>query len=105
MTLPKYLRPIHDVETHGLSGTEKLFRFLVFVPLLMLFSIPRGALIAVMPIALGYMLLFLPVGIDTIIHDPKTYSFELSILLAIMALLLFSNIIAKAIRRYFLPFG
>ncbi|RAL97897.1 hypothetical protein DOU54_09835 [Agrobacterium sp. MS2] len=78
---------------------------MVFVPFLMLFSIPRGALIAVMPILLGYMLFFLPVGIDTIIHDPKNYSFELSILLAIVAMLLFSNSIAKAIRRYFLPFG
>ncbi|ASY61398.1 hypothetical protein SS05631_d64970 (plasmid) [Sinorhizobium sp. CCBAU 05631] len=104
MTLPKYLRPIRDLEAHKLSATEKAVRMVIFTPFLILFSMPRGVLFA-LPLGLIFAFQLLPVGIDSIIHDPKTYRLELTILLAVGALLIFSNSIAKAIRRYFLPFG
>jgi hypothetical protein len=104
MTFPKYLRPIHDVEAHGLTALEKAVRMIIFVPPLVLFSLPRGILMAFAPIAMG-IFLFVPAGIDTIIHDPKAYSFEIMVFVTGCAVLLFSNSIAKAIRRNFLPFG
>lgn len=105
MTIPKYLRPIRDVEAHGLTSTEKAVRWIVFVPFLILFSLPRGLLLGAIFAGLGFAIWFLPAGLGRIIDDPATHSFELTALLSVVALLLFSNSIAKAIRRYFLPFG
>lgn len=104
MALPKYLRPIRDVEAHDLTATEKAVRMAIFTPFLILFSLPRGVLIGLAPAVVAFSW-FLPNGIHTIISDPAAHSLELMALLALVTLLIFSNSIAKAIRRYFLPFG
>lgn len=102
--MPKYLRPIRDVEAHKLTRLEMAVRMIIFCPPLMLFSLPQAALLAVLPVGLIF-LQFAPSAVDTIITDPSTYRVELITIVLVIALLIFSNMLAKAIRRYFLPFG
>ncbi|MFE0236680.1 hypothetical protein ACFW0F_22310 [Brucella anthropi] len=104
MLMPKYLRPIRDVEAHKLTGLEKAVRMVIFCPFLLVFSFPRAVLLTLAPIAL-FIALFAPAAIDSFINEPGTYRFEIAAVLGFGTLLLFSNMLAKAIRRYFLPFG
>ncbi|NKC05442.1 hypothetical protein HED55_27070 [Ochrobactrum haematophilum] len=52
-----------------------------------------------------FIALFAPAAIDSFINEPGTYRYEIAAVLGFGTLLLFSNMLAKAIRRYFLPFG
>lgn len=105
MILPKYLRPIRDVEAHGLTRLEKTVRMIVFAPLLMLFMAPT-ALVIVFVGMLGYLgIMLLMNGAGNIVANPAEYSFEAMLAIALLVLIIFSNIIGRTIRRYFLPFG
>jgi len=105
MTLPKYLRPIYDVDAHGLTKTEKVVRMVIFTPLLIVFSVPTVLAVVFVCLAGYWAFILLTSGVGNIFANPAQYSFEISIFAALAALLIFSNVIARKIRRHFLPFG
>lgn len=105
MVFPKYFRPIRDVDNYVMSGTEKAVRTIVFTPLLMLFGLPTALGVAFFALTGALGLMFIITGAENVFSHPEQYYFEGMILLAIVALIIFSNIIARSIRRYFLPFG
>ena len=105
MYLPKYIRPIYDVESHKLTAMEKAVRFVVFTPFLILFSVPK-ALATVFVLFLGIWSFGLAAnGFDTLISNPGEYRWEITIAILIVVTLIVSTKTASAIRKYFLPFG
>lgn len=105
MFLPKYLRPIYDVESHKLTATEKAVRFVVFTPFLILFSAPK-VLATVFMMVLGiWGIALVANGFDTLISNPGAYRWEITIAILIVVTLIVSTKTASAIRKYFLPFG
>lgn len=104
-TLPKYLRPITNVEAHGLTGTEKLVRFVVFVPIMIIFWLPCVALIALTAMYAPEIFMLFMGGIGRIADDPGLYGTQIFYIIAALATLVISFTATRALRRYFLPFG
>jgi len=94
--LPRYLRPIVDLEAHGpMSIVEKLVRLMVFGPIM--------AVLIIIPTIAG--LLFGLSG-ATIVAAPalmEQYGFSGVILIVLSLISMFYG--AFGVRKYFLPFG